>query len=399
MELIDRIYTDKVLSYLGKGIIIVLTGQRRVGKSCVLKCLERKIKALHPDTNIIYINKEYAEFNGIKNDEDLNQYLSGCLKDGERNCVLIDEVQDIEHFEKSLRSLQAKNECDIVVTGSNAKMLSSEISTYIAGRYIEIRIHGLSYPEFITFHRLADSDETLYKYLSYGGLPHLAAIGIENEDIIKDYLRDIYNTVAMKDIINRENIRNVRFLNDLIVFLADNTGKNISATNVSHYMKGQGQNISPAVIINYISYFINAYVINKVPRYDIHGKKIFESNEKYYFEDMGLKNSLVGLNLRRDIEKLMENAVYQHLQNKGYNVRVGQLQKAEIDFVASKGDERLYVQVSYLISNPETRKREFGNLININDNFPKYVVTMDPLADYGDYNGIKSMHLRTFLLS
>jgi len=164
-------------------------------------------------------------------------------------------------------------------------------------------------------------------------------------------------------------------------------------------MKGQGQNISPAVIINYISYFINAYVINKVPRYDIHGKKIFESNEKYYFEDLGLRNNLVGLNLRRDIEKLMENAVYQHLQNKGYIVRVGQLQKAEIDFVASKGDERLYVQVSYLISTPETQKREFGNLININDNFPKYVVTMDPLADYGDDNGIKSMHLRTFLLS
>jgi len=398
MELIDRTsYTDKVIDYLGKGSIIVLTGQRRVGKSCILQCVRRRIEAADSHSNVIYINKEYSEFAQIRTSDDLDSFVSSRLKAGRRNYLLIDEVQEIDHFENSLRSLQAKDECEIVITGSNAKMLSSELATYLSGRYIEMHIHSLDYDEFLLFHHLDDNDDAVRLYLSFGGLPQLAMIGLDNRQMTDDYLRDVYTTVVMKDVISRENIRNVRLLQDLAAFLSDNIGKNISANSLAKYLKSQSVNVSPAVIINYLSFFVNAYVVDRVARYDIHGKRLFETNEKYYFEDLGIRNSLVGTNLRRDIEKLMENAVYLRLVRDGFAVNVGQLQNGEIDFVANKGSERLYVQVAYMLQSPDTEQREFGNLMAINDNYPKLVVSMDPMAGYGDYNGIETIQLRNFL--
>lgn len=398
IELIRRNqYIEKVLNYLGKGLIVVLTGQRRVGKSCILQSVSKEIKVSESEANIIYINKEYAEFRNILTDVQLNEYIDSHLKDNVPNYLFIDEVQEIDSFENSLRNYQAKQMCDIVITGSNAKMLSGELATYLSGRYIEIHIQSLDYDEFLKFHKKADEQNALIDYLAYGGLPQLAHIGLNNRQMTMDYLGDVYNTVIMKDVIMRESIRNVRFLTDIVSFLSDNIGKNISANSISKFMRSQGQTISPMLISNYIGFLTNAYIIDEVKRYDIHGRKIFETNEKYYFEDIGLRNRLIGINIRRDIEKLMENAVYLHLKKKGYKIYVGQLQNGEIDFVAEQDGQRIYIQVSYMLQTDETMEREFGNLLKIKDNYPKIVVCMDDLATQGSYEGIDCVHLKEFL--
>ena len=394
--IIRQNYLDKILKYLGKEMIIVLTGQRRVGKSYLLKQFyQEKIK--EPDSNIIYIDKEKREFDFIRNYQNLNDYIESKFVKDKHNYILIDEVQDIAEFELSVRSYRTEENADVIITGSNAKMLSGELSTIIGGRFKEIYIQPLSYEEFLTFHSLEDNDDSLTQYINLGGMPGLNKIGL-HEDDVREYQKDVYNTVLLKDVIMRNNIRNVNFLENLVLYLADNTGKIISANNVSKYMKSNGENISASVILNYLNYLSDAYIINKVNRYDVHGKRLFDSNEKYYFEDNGIRNAIAGGTREGDVEKVIENVVYQNLVRLGYEVFVGQLQSSEIDFVCTKPNgEKIYVQVSYLIVNEETRKREFGNLMRIQDNYPKYVVSMTPLITNNDYEGIKHIHLRNFL--
>ena len=394
--IIRRNYLDKIFKYLGKEMIIVLTGQRRVGKSYLLKQFyQEKIK--EPDSNIIYIDKEKREFDFIRNYQNLNDYIESKFVKDKHNYILIDEVQDIAEFELSVRSYRTEENVDVLITGSNAKMLSGELSTIIGGRFKEIYIQPLSYEEFLTFHSLDDNDDSLTQYINLGGMPGLNKIGLYEDDV-REYQKDIYNTVLLKDVIMRNNIRNVNFLENLVLYLADNTGKIISANNVSKYMKSNGENISASVILNYLNYLSDAYIINKVNRYDVHGKRLFDSNEKYYFEDNGIRNAIAGGTREGDVEKVIENVVYQNLVRLGYEVFVGQLQSSEIDFVCTKPNgEKKYVQVSYLIVNEETRKREFGNLMKIQDNYPKYVVSMTPLITNNDYDGIKHIHLRNFL--
>ena len=389
-------YLDKIFKYLGKEMIIVLTGQRRVGKSYLLKQFyQEKIK--EPDSNIIYIDKEKREFDFIRNYQNLNDYIESKFVKDKHNYILIDEVQDIAEFERSVRGYRTEENADVIITGSNAKMLSGELSTIIGGRFKEIYIQPLSYEEFLTFHSLDDNDDSLTQYINLGGMPGLNKIGL-HEDDVREYQKDIYNTVLLKDVIMKNNIRNVNFLENLVLYLADNTGKIISANNVSKYMKSNGENISASVILNYLNYLSDAYIINKVNRYDVHGKRLFDSNEKYYFEDNGIRNAIAGGTREGDVEKVIENVVYQNLVRLGYEVFVGQLQSSEIDFVCTKPNgEKIYVQVSYLIVNEETRKREFGNLMKIQDNYPKYVVSMTPLITNNDYDGIKHIHLRNFL--
>lgn len=399
MELIARqTYIEHILRYLGKGMMIALTGQRRVGKSYVLRQLAVVIKEMYPDANIVYINKEKKKFADIRNDADLSAYLSDKFSDDADNYLLIDEVQDIDGFEKTLRSLNADDECQIVVTGSNAKMLSSELSTYLRGRYIDIHIQSLSYKEFLRFHNLDDTAESLDRYLSYGGLPHLYRLGLENEDMVWEYIQNIYNTIVLKDVIQREGLRNVTLFENLMTFISDNTGQLVSATSLSKYLKAHRVDLTPMSALNYLKAATNAYIINKVSRYDIHGKRLLESNDKYYFEDLGLRNLLVGSNRSGDIEKIMENAVYLHLKNLGYKIRIGTLPAGEIDFVAEKGGKTVYMQVSYLLADENTIAREFGNLLRIPDNYPKYVVSMDPIIKPKDYDGITQMSLRQCLM-
>lgn len=394
--IIRQAYIDKIEKYLGKETIIVLVGQRRVGKSYMMKTV-RDQKASNPDNNIIYIDKEKREFDSIRNYQDLNQYIDEHFVASKHNYILIDEIQDITEFERSIRSFRTEPNTDIIITGSNAKMLSNELSTLIGGRYKEIYIQSLSYEEFLVFHQLPDNDDSLAKYIQYGGLPGLAKIGLEEDDA-REYQMDIFHTVLLKDVIMRNQIRNVPFLENLVRFLADNTGKLISANSIAKYMKSQGESITSTVIINYISFLCEAYILHKVNRFDIHGKRIFETNDKFYFEDNGIRNALAGGTREGDIEKVIENIIYQHLICLGYQVYVGQLQAGEIDFVCTKPDgQRIYVQASYIIADMATREREFGNLRAINDNYPKYVISMTPLLTRNDDNGITHLHLRKFL--
>ena len=389
-------YIDKIEKYLGKETIIVLVGQRRVGKSCILKMI-RDDKMADSDNNVIYIDKEKWQYDAIENYRDLNEHIEKHWDNAKHNYILIDEVQDIKEFERSVRSFRTEPNTDIIITGSNARMLSNELSTLIGGRYKEIYIQSLSYNEFLEFHNLTDNDESLSLYIQYGGMPGLAKIGLEEDDA-REYQTDIYHTVLLKDVIMRNQIRNVPFLENLVHFMADNIGKLISANSIAKYMKSQGESITSTLVINYISFLCEAYILHKVNRYDIHGKRIFENNDKFYFDDNGVRNAIAGGTREGDIEKVIENIIYQHLIRLGYQVYVGQLQAGEIDFVCTKPEgQRVYVQASYIIAEQATREREFGNLRSIKDNYPKYVISMTPLLAKNDDDGITHIHLRKFL--
>ena len=389
-------YLDRIEKYLGKDTIIIIVGQRRVGKSYTLRLFRDKV-ANDINANIIFIDKEKHEYRDIQTDQDLNAYIDERRDKTKTNYILIDEVQDIDGFEKSIRSYYEEPDVELIVTGSNSNMLSSDLANKIGGRYKEIFVQALSYEEFMEFHDLPDSDDTLAKYIQFGGLPGLKKIGLDEQDA-REYQMDIYSTVLLKDVIRRNNIRNVIFLENLAHFIADNAGKMCSANSIAKYMRSQGENITSSAIINYARYLCESYMIQKVNRYDIHGKKIFESNEKYYFEDNGIRNALVGGSRERDIEKVIENIIYNHLVRLGYDVMIGQLQVGEIDFVCTKPQgERIYVQAAYIIADNNTYEREFGNLRAIKDNYPKYVISMTPLVTKSDDNGITHLHLRKFL--
>ncbi|MEE1022070.1 MAG: ATP-binding protein [Muribaculaceae bacterium] len=401
MEIIVRkAYLTHIISHLNRGMMIILVGQRRVGKSFMLRQTHNWLKENRPDATVVYINKELLDFSHITNAKELHDFVSPQFTPGGDNYLLIDEVQDIEGYENALRSLHAEDRCQIIATGSNAYIFSTELSTRLAGRYIEIPIYGLSYTEFLEFHGLEDSDAALADYLRIGGLPGLRLYDIKDEIPVRDYLQGVYNTIMMRDVIAREQIRNVPFIENLSRFIADNDGKLITTGSIVKFMKSQGEQISNTMTAAYISHLCKALIIKPVARYDIHGKKLFEQIFKYYFADHGLRNYLCGFNLRGSIEKVMENVVYLHLLTRGYNVNVGILRAGEIDFVATKGNRTIYVQVSYMLASEETVEREFGNLAGIRDNFPKYVVTMDPVTGGFDrYPGINHVHLREFLKS
>lgn len=399
MEIINRPdYTEKVMRIFGKGLIIALTGQRRVGKSFIMKQIIKQLSGNESD-NIIYVDKDDEQFSFIRSHLELTDYVEAHLVSGKNNYLFVDEVQNISEFELTLRSLHAREACEIVITGSNAKMLSSELSTYLSGRCVEYHIQSLDYAEFLVFHRLSDDNRSLIAYLNHGGMPQLSRIGLDERDLVSDYLQSVYNTIILKDVVEREDIRNVSLLKNLVRFVSDNIGKPFSATSIVKYLKSQQVDSSTKVILSYLDYLCNAFIIHRVNRYDIHGKRLFEINDKFYFEDVGIRNSLVRGGLAQSIEKIIENAVYLHLVRLGYEVTVGYLQKTEIDFVARKNGSTIYIQATYLLSSEETISREFGNLILINDNYPKYVVSMDELYENKDYQGIKHLHLRQFLLS
>ncbi len=389
-------YLEKIERYLGKDTIIILTGQRRIGKSYILRLFRDKLNK-DERANIIFIDKEKHEFDDIKTYQDLNAYIDARRDKEKTNYILVDEIQDINEFEKSVRSYYEEPDIELVITGSNSKMLSSDLSSIIGGRYKEIYIQALSYEEFMLFHQLTDSDDTLAKYIQFGGLPGLVKMGLDEQDA-REYQTDVYHTVLLKDVIMRNKIRNVPFLENLVRFLADNAGKIISANSIAKYMKSQGDSVTSTVIINYTKFLCDAYLLHKVNRYDIHGKKLFESNDKFYFEDNGLRNTLAGGSREGDIEKVIENIIYNHLLRLGYEVKVGQLQAGEIDFVCKKPKgQRIYVQASYIIADEATREREFGNLWAVKDNYPKYVISMTPLVSRQDSDGIIHLHLRRFL--
>lgn len=389
-------YIDKIKPFIGQSVIKVLTGQRRVGKSYLLFQLMEHIKAIDGNASFVYINKEDLRFSFINTAEDLNDYVQTNKAKRGTTYLFIDEIQDIENFSLALRSLLLDENLDIYCTGSNANMLSSDIAGHLSGRFIEMSVHSLSYGEFLNFHKQKNSPDAMELYLKYGGLPYLKNLVLQ-DDVVFEYLKSIYSTIVYRDIINRFAIRNVPFLEKLVHFICSNTGSIFSSKKISDFLKSQRINMPPNQVQLYTGYLVNAFLIHKVARYDMVGKRIFEIGEKYYFENLGIRHAIWGYRLE-DRGKIVENIVYNHLLFMGYTVHVGVLGSNEIDFVAKKNQEIWYIQVALAIKEDQTIEREFGNLLKINDNYPKTVVTLDPFQG-ASYKGIEIVDLRTFCLS
>ena len=388
-------YIQQVESLIGKGEAIVLTGHRRAGKSCILASLAERWKNLG---NIVFIDMEDPDHADLETYKELHDYVKSHYVEESKNFLLIDEVQEILQFEKALRYWIRQDNMTVVVTGSNAAMLSSEVATAFAGRYFDVHINSLNYEEFLQFNSLQDSDDALTAYLRWGGLPFLTQIPMADTKVRTDYLGSIYDTIFVKDVITRRKMRNVTMMDNLARFVADNTGKIFSANSIAKYLKGKANAISANTVGEYMEAWCDSYMIDKVKRYDIKGKLVFEQQEKYYFEDLGIRNYLCKDKRNIDIEKSLENIVYLKLKNSGFDVYVGQINGKEIDFVARRGTEILYVQVSMSITDEATYQREFGNLKLIRDNYPKYLVTLDPNAALVNDSGIITFTMRDFLL-
>lgn len=389
-----EIYKRSIDRYIGKEIIKVLVGQRRVGKSYLLFQAIDSIKEQFTDPNIIYINLEINEFENLTTSDSLYNYIKSKSKTGELNFLLIDEIQMVPEFEKVLRSLLAEGGYDIYCTGSNAHILSGELGTYLGGRYIEIPVYALSYPEFLFFHKLENKAVSLDKYLKYGGLPYLIHLDLTDETVF-DYLKNISQSILFRDVVSRFEVRNVDFLVRLIKYLATETGNLISARSIGNFLKSQNISISINAILNYLNYLTTAMLVSNVQRTDIQGKKVFEVGEKYYFNDIGLRNSIAGFS-PFDMGQIIENAVYLHLKSLGFSILVGKQNEKEIDFIGERQGEKIYIQVALRISEKHTMEREFGNLMAIKDNYPKYVITLDDYTGTS-FEGILHIPLRRFL--
>jgi predicted AAA+ superfamily ATPase len=377
-----------------QSIIKVFTGQRRVGKSYLLFQIIQMIQKKNKNASIIYINKEDLSFSNIKNALDLNDYIKSKKVTNQKNYVFIDEIQEIENFSDALRSAALDTDLDIYCTGSNANLLSRDIAGQLSGRYIEIEVHSLSYTEFLDFHQLESASESLAKFLKYGGLPYLKHLKLEDE-IVFEYLKNIYATIVYRDIVNRYEIRNTPFLEKLVQFLAGNIGSLFSSKKISDFLKSQQVKISTNQVQSYVEYLVNAFLIYKVARYDMIGKRVFEFGEKYYFENLGIRNGIYGYRIE-DRGKIMENAVFNHLKFLGYTILIGKQDQREIDFIAQKNGETHYFQVALSILEPQTIEREFGNLLKIQDNYPKTVITWEAF-DGNTHKGIQTISLEMFL--
>ncbi len=388
-------YIDRIKPFMQKSVAKVLTGQRRVGKSFLLYQLIEEILAEEPDANIIYINLEDFAFSFLQTAEDLHSYIISHSKEKAKNYIFIDEIQDIPGFEKIIRSLLLNEDNDIYITGSNAKMLSGELATYLSGRYIEFKIYSLSYSEFLEFHGLTESETSYELYSRYGGLPYLLNLPLEDETV-NEYLKSVYSTIVFRDVVSRYKLRNTLFLEKLIQFLSENIGNLFSAKNISDYLKSQHTTISVNQIQSYTEYLNNAFLIHRVERYDLIGKRVFEIGEKYYFENMGIRNIVIGYRIT-DKARILENLVYNHLLYKGYDIKVGYYGDKEIDFIGEKNGEKLYIQVALKIDSDKTAEREFGNLLKIQDNYPKIVITEDTFNG-NSYEGIRHCPIRRFLM-
>lgn len=390
-------YLNFIENYIDKPIVKVLIGMRRVGKSAIIKLLINKLlKKNIPASNILYINKESLEFDEIKNYKDLYRYAINYFKGiKNRKYIFIDEIQEIAEWEKSVNSFLADNYGDITISGSNSKLLSSELATLLSGRYIEIPVYPLTFKEFLQFRSKKTDTETEFKnFLRYGGLPGIHLLPLK-DDTIFAYLNSILNTVLYSDVIIRHKIRDAAVFDRVVKYLFDNIGNITTAKKIADYFKSQKVKVSVDTVLNYITYLETSLIINRVPRYDIKGKKFLEFHDKVFLNDIGLRNGLIGYR-EKDINGLLENIVYKELQSRGYKVSVGVLNQLEIDFIAEKQNDIKYIQVCYLLNSEDTVGREFGSLEKISNNYEKIVVSMDKFFPE-ERNGIFHKYLIDFL--
>ena len=398
-----ELYIEKIKPFIDKDIIKVLTGIRRSGKSVMLKLIMEELKQNKIDEKqFININFENLINRELTTADKLHEYILKKASEIKKKCyIFLDEIQEVKDWEKCINSLRVNEEYDfdIYITGSNAKLLSGELSTYLAGRYVEFVIYPFSFKEFLETLKSIQQDvstrEAFQKYVKFGGMPFLYNLAFEEEASLQ-YLKDIYSSIILKDITQRNKIRDTDMLERVISYLIMNVGNNFSATSISIFFKSENRKVSVETILNYIKAAEESFLIYRVSRDDLIGKKVLNVNEKYYIADHGMREAILGSN-QRDINQIFENIIYLELLRKGYNVRVGKVDNLEVDFVCTKGNEKIYVQVAYLLASSETIEREFTSLEKIDDNYPKYVISMDEFDM--SRNGIKHINIIEFLIS
>ena len=394
------LYLNQLIQFKDKKLIKVITGLRRSGKSTLLSLFENHLITSGVDrNNIIRMNFESFEFDEITNYKELHTYINERILDpNKRHYILLDEVQQVSSWERVINSFLVDANVDIFITGSNAYLLSSELSTLLSGRYVEIKMQPLSFKEYLEF---LDSDkemslpEKFNQYLEYGGLPTIVEL-LDNPDTIGPFLEGIYNTVLMKDVIERNGVRDAALLESILKFIAANIGSIVSTKKISDYLTSSGRKTTSDTIDNYLKMLENAFIIYKANRYDLKGKMFLKTLEKYYIVDIGIRNKLIGLR-NTDYGHVLENIVYLELLRRGYEVTIGKIGSLEVDFVASKPNEKIYYQVSATIMDEKTRERELRPLESISDNYPKYILTMDQTV-FNDYSGIRVKNIIDFLL-
>lgn len=394
-------YMSRIRPFIGSDLIKVFTGIRRSGKSVMLHLIKEELISSGVDSHqFVSINFENMSFHHLCNANALHDHIIHQSSEINGKVYLfLDEIQEVLDWEKCINSLRVEIDCDIYITGSNAKLLSGELATYLAGRYVEFIIYPFSFQEFTDLYRSVypqtDTRECFNQYLIIGGMPYLANLSF-NKEACQQYLTDLFNSVELKDIIKRNNIRDTDMLERLIAFITSHIGSTFSSTSISKYLKSEGRNVSTETILNYIKACTGAFLFYQVKRQDLQGKKILTVNEKYYIADHGIREAVYGSNMK-DIQLVLENIVYIELLRRGYKVTVGKMADKEIDFVCEKQGKKLYLQVAYLLANEETIHREFDIYYSIRDNYPKYVISLD---EYDmSQNGIKHRNIRDFLLA
>ena len=395
-------YIKQIVPFIDKDVIKVLTGIRRSGKSVMLKLLMEELKNRGINENqFIYINFENLKYRNLKNYEKLYDFILNKVDDKYKSYyIFLDEIQEVEEWEKCVNSLRVDEDFnfDIYITGSNAKLLSGELSTYLAGRYIEFVVYPFSFKEFFEImkekNKEIDLKEAFQDYVKFGGMPFLHNLDY-NYEASMQYLQDLYASIILKDITQRNNIRDTDLLERIINYVVMNIGNTFSATSISKFFKSENRKVATETILNYIKACEEAFLVYRVARNDLLGKKILNVNEKYYIADHGIREAIMENN-QKNINQVLENIVYFEMLRRGYNVKIGKVDNLEVDFVCKKNDETIYIQVSYLLASEDTKEREFSVLENIKDNYPKYVLSMDEFDM--SRNGIKHVNLIEFLV-
>jgi len=395
-------YMKQLLDFLDKPVIKVITGMRRSGKSVLLELTKQEIcKRGAKESQIFSANFESLQFEELKNYKTLYQAIIEAAKTAKGKLYLfIDEIQEVESWEKVINSVRVDCDCDIYITGSNARLLSSELATLLSGRYIEIPVYPLSFSEYLEFAKSngdeveLSRDQHFSNFLRYGGLPGIHEMKWDDTALLR-YLTDIFNSVLLKDVVKRNKIRDIDLLEKIVLYLMDNVGNTFSAKTISDFLKNQGRKLSTETVYTYIKALESAFLIYKVPRFDIKRKRLLETQEKYFVSDLGLRHATIGYR-DNDIGGVLENVVFFELLRRGWSVNIGKQGSCEVDFVATKTDERLYVQVCYVLTEDNTN-REFNPLEAIDDNYEKIVLSSDSLISF-NRNGIKQKNIIDFLL-
>lgn len=389
-----ELYLKRIRDFYDSDLVKILVGIRRSGKSVILEQIIEELRNRGIDIeHIIYINFEFIEFEELTDYKKLNKYIKDKIKDNSMYYLFFDEIQNVDNFEKVVNSLRASEKVSIFITGSNSRLLSEELSTVLSGRYVSFRINPLSYKEVLQLQGKESNDEIFNNYMKWGSLPN--RFEFKNEESIKNYLYGVFDSIILRDVVERLKIRDTALFNLILQYIIDTIGREFSAENIINFLKNEGREVSTLTIYSYLDALCKALLIRKVYRYDIHGKAVLKTLNKYYVTDLGIaqiKNNKIEI----DKSYAIENIVYNELIIKGYDVYTGKTKKGEIDFVATKPNKKIYIQVAFSIPNEDTKIRKFGAYNVINDNYPKYVISLDKFTY--EYNGIKHVNLIDFLL-